>query len=90
MKLVRFSSHALDNLTDREIDRAEVEKTLATPDQVEPGQAGRNVYMRKYDDRVLGQVMLLRVVVEETALELVIVTIYKTSRMARYLKGTAP
>jgi len=50
MKPIRFSEHAVTNLTDREIDRAEVERTLAESDAVEPGQAGRKVYMRQYHD----------------------------------------
>ncbi len=86
MKPVRFSPHALTNLIDREIDRAEVERTLAEPDQVEPGHAGRKVYMRRYHDAVLDADMLLRVIVEETEAEIVVVTVYKTSRMNRYLK----
>lgn len=87
MKPIRFSEHAVTNPTDREIDRAEVERTLAESDAVEPGQAGRKVYMRQYHDAVLAQDMLLRVIVEETETKFVVVTVYKTSRMDRYLKG---
>jgi len=42
--------------------------------------------MRVYFDPVLQKEMLLRVVVEETADELVVVTVYKTSQIDRYLK----
>ena len=66
MKVVRRSTHALKNLADREIDRTEAEKTLATPEPVVPGQPGRQVFMRRYFDVVLQQEMLLRVVVERT------------------------
>jgi hypothetical protein len=31
--------------------------------------------------------MLLRVVVEETPQELVVITVYKTSQISRYMKG---
>lgn len=89
MKPIRFSPHALTNLTDREIDRAEVEKTLNEPDQIEPGHEGRQVYMRKYHDAVIDQTMLLRVIVEETETEWVVITAYKASRMERYLRGTS-
>ncbi len=86
MKPVRFSDHALTNLTDREIDRGEVEKTLAEPEAIEPGHEGRQVYTRRYHDTVLDQQMLLRVIVEESDSEIVVVPAYKTSQIGRYLK----
>ncbi|MBI4611440.1 MAG: DUF4258 domain-containing protein [Candidatus Rokubacteria bacterium] len=59
MKVVRWSPHALKNLADREIDRAEADKTLATPELVVPGQPGRKVFMRRYFDSGLQHEMLL-------------------------------
>ena len=40
--------------------------------------------MRRYFDAVLQTEMLLRVVAEETEAELVIVTLYKTSKFKKY------
>lgn len=34
--------------------------------------------------------MLLRVVIEETSTERVVVTVYKTSQLRKYLKGLVP
>jgi hypothetical protein len=48
------------------------------------------VLMRQYFDDRLGRQMLLRVVVEETPGERVVVTTYKTSQIAKYLKRTLP
>lgn len=84
-KPVRFTVHAESSLADREIDRAEVERSLLEPDKVEAGHQGRQVVMRRYYDRALDQEMLLRIVLEETEVEIVIVTIYKTSSIKRYL-----
>jgi len=42
--------------------------------------------MRRYFDEILQQTMLLRVFVEEKAEEIVVVTVYKTSQINRYLK----
>jgi Domain of unknown function (DUF4258) len=81
---VRFSPHALANLADREIERAEVERALAEPDAVVRGRAGRQVYMRRYHDAVLGQEMLLRVIVEAGVAEILVITANKTSQMDRY------
>jgi hypothetical protein len=90
MKAIRYSEHALANLTDRDISREEVDRTLTEADAVAPGHGGRKVYMRQYHDAVLDQEMLLRVIVEETEMEIVVVTAYKTSRAERYLKGSQP
>ena len=90
MKPVRWSPHAIDNLADREIDRAAAEKTLANPEFVVPGQLPRLVLMRRYFDPVLQQEMLLRMVVEDTSTERIVITVYKTSQIAKYLKGLGP
>lgn len=86
MKPVRWTSHALNNLTDREIEREEVDRTLAQPEHIVPDPPGRRVLMRRYHDRVLQQDMLLRVVVEEAANEVVVITVYKTSQITRYMR----
>lgn len=90
MKPIRWSRHALKNLADREIDRADAEKTLAEPELVVPGQPPRQVLMRRYFDKLLQQEMLLRIVVEDTVSERVVVTVYKTAQLGKYLKGGAP
>lgn len=46
--------------------------------------------MRRYFDTLLQQEMLLRVVIEEAAEEMVVVTVYKTSRFDRYLGEASP
>ena len=90
VKAVRWSSHALKNLIERDIERQQAERTLTTPEAVVPGQVGRKVFMRRYFDAMLQQEMLLRVVVEETTDEIAVVTIYKTSQLDKYLRGLKP
>lgn len=90
MTPVRWSRHAVKNLTDREIDRTEAEKTLAELDAIAPGQPPRQVLMRRYFDRLLQQEMLLRNVVEDTPSERIVVTVYKTAPISKYLKGHTP
>lgn len=85
---VRWSSHAEEAIIARAIDRAEVDITLASyefrvPDALPP----KEVLMRRYMDREIGRVALMRVVIEESPLEIVILTVYKTTQMARYLRG---
>jgi hypothetical protein len=90
VKRVHWSAHALQNLADREIEREQADGTLAAPEFVVAGQAGRKVLMQRYVDRILHQQMLLRMIVEETMDEIVVVTLYKTSQIEKYLKGLVP
>lgn len=87
-KRVRWSVHAEAALIDRAIARVDVEMTLANPEFRVPDRLPPNdVLMRRYVDPNLGRLVLLRVVIHETPLEIVIVTVYKATRMDRYLRG---
>jgi hypothetical protein len=88
VKLIRWTSHAFDNLSEREVGREEAEKTLADPEVIAPSQSGRSLFMRRYFDNVLGKEMLLIIVVEDTEVERVVVTVFKTSQISKYLKET--
>lgn len=87
MKPIRWTTHAERKLSIREAERSEVEQTLEEPDHILPDEPPRSIYQRRYYDRIVQQEMLLRVVVEETASELVIVTLYKTSKIEKYTRG---
>jgi hypothetical protein len=90
VKPVRILPHAIQNLRDRGILLEEVERTIEKPEFIVAGYDERQVYMRRYHDATLDQEMLLRVIVEERETERVIVTVYKTSQIERYLKGLKP
>ncbi len=85
MKPIRFSPHAEGNLVVREIPRAEAEATIRQPMLSEPARPPREIVSRVYSDTVTGETMLLRAVIEETAHEIVVVTLYKTSKLKKYL-----
>ncbi len=87
MKPIRWTSHALQKMTYREINRAEVERTLLEPHYSIPGNPPRSILMRRYYDTRLQQEMLLRVVIEDTETERIVITVYKTSQIEFYLKG---
>jgi len=80
----------LQNLLDREIAREIVEATLIQPEFAVPDPPDRQILVRRYHDPLLGQEMLLRAIVEDSQTETVVVTIYKTSQIRRYLKGLMP
>ena len=87
-KVIRWTPHAVENLTDRDIPQEEIDRTIAEPEAISPGKTpDRSVFMRRYHDPTLGKRMLLLVVIEETATERVIVTVITTSRPQRYLRG---
>ena len=90
MKPIRWVPHALENLAAREIPRVEADKTLAAPEFVVPGEPPRSVVMRRYHDPILNQLMLMRIVVEDRPDEKVVVTVYKTSQIEKYLRGLLP
>lgn len=80
MKPVRWSAHAARRIAKREIDAIEAELTVKQPDSLVEAALNRRFYL----DRVLNQPMLMRVLVEETDAELLAVTLYKTSKFAKY------
>lgn len=90
MKPVRGTPHASEALIDRDIDRAEAEQTIAVPELTIINPPQRAVLMRRYFDARLEREMLLRVVVEEAPDERVVITLYKTSRIAKYLVRAVP
>ena len=87
---MRWTAHASAALVDRDIDLAEVEQTIAAPELSVIDPPRRMVLMRRYFDVRLGREMLLRVVVEETPDERVVITVYKTSQIAKYLNRIVP
>lgn len=84
MKPIRWSAHARKKAATREVKENEVEQTIARPDSIVPGQWPRRIFMRRYFDEVLRAKILLRVAVEENEMELTVVTLYKTSKFAKY------
>lgn len=90
MKLVRWSAHALKNLADREIPRSEAEKTVSEPEFIAESGPSRHILMRRYVDSRHGQTMLIRAVAEETKEEIVVITVYSTSKIDKYMRGMTP
>lgn len=86
MKPIIWTKHARQNLEEREIDQDEAEITIRKPDRVEGSPPDRQIYMRRYYDKILDKEMLLSVIVAESPNAITIVTLYKVSRMTRYLR----
>ena len=77
-----LSAHAREELERRQIPLVLLENVLSDPEQKVPGHEG----IRCYQSRVtLGEKQyLLRVMVNETTAPLTVVTVYRTSKLAKY------
>jgi hypothetical protein len=86
MKPIRFTPHAEASLLAREIGRADAEAAIRqTPTRRQPTRKPREIVNWVYSDTVTGETMLLRAVIEETKSEIVVITVYKTSKLKKYL-----
>jgi hypothetical protein len=82
-----YSRHAQEEMVRRGIAQALVDDVLRSPEQVVPEQNGRVAYQSRVEmDR--GQIFLLRVLVAESADPAVVVTVYRTSKIAKYWRTT--
>ena len=85
-KRVEIIPLAQKKMAQRGIPEVWVEETLANPEQVVEGYAGRRVAHKRV--AMEEKERLLRVVYEETESTLVVVTAYLTSDIARYWRDT--
>jgi hypothetical protein len=82
MKAVEIIPIARRKLDRRGIPDAWVHETLRTPEQIVPGHGQRLVAQRRWELR--GTTFLLRVVYEETATRVTVITAYLTTDIDRY------
>jgi hypothetical protein len=87
LKKIRWTPHALEAIVEREIDRDLAERAIHEPTATVHGHGYRTVFLRRYHDQLLSQDMLLCVVTEDQGDEVVVVTLYKTSKIEKHLKG---
>ena len=87
MAPIRWTNHALESLVDRDLPREVAEQTLRDPEFRVSGHSGRTVFARLYHDEELGQEMLMCVVTEERGDETIGVTVYRTSKIGKSLRG---
>lgn len=78
----RLSAHAREELDRRQISLAMLEDVLSQPEQKVPGHEGILCYQSRVT--IGGKPYLLRVMVNEITDPLTVVTIYRTSKIAKY------
>ncbi|MGA2052352.1 MAG: DUF4258 domain-containing protein, partial [Opitutales bacterium] len=77
-----ISNHALAEMLRREIPQAVLEAVLETPEQIVPEISGVVCYQSRVT--MNQKPYLLRVIVNETRQPPLVVTVYRTSKIAKY------
>jgi hypothetical protein len=79
---IRFTEHAVEECERRGIPIAIVQTVTESPQQIVPNIEGRQAYQSQI---VFGdKTYLVRVIVEQADEELVVVTVYRTSKIEKY------
>ena len=82
MPEVRFTTHSFEQLGERDINRSLVREAVMNPDQVLEGRRGRKIAHKRLS--VNEREYLMRVIYEETGESRLVVTVYLTSKVAKY------
>jgi Domain of unknown function (DUF4258) len=77
-----FSRHVQEELESRKIERAHVDQLLQAPEQKVPEVEGITCFQSRVD--IGGRQYLLRVMVNENVDPPVVVTVYRTNKIAKY------
>ena len=79
-----ITDHAYFEMQRRDISEQIVRKVLGAPDQVEEVRADRRVYQSKIKFKDSDRIYLIRVFVDIGREPLEVVTVYRTSKIAKY------
>jgi len=80
----RVTDHAQKEMVRRQITGEEVAKVLGAPEQTETIREGREVYQSRLQSGEPGKTYLLRVFVDIDRFPPAVVTVYRTSKVAKY------
>ncbi|MFX0099480.1 MAG: DUF4258 domain-containing protein [Candidatus Hodarchaeota archaeon] len=76
--VVRFTQHALERMKNRDISRKDVLDTINSPDRILKDAVGNDI-----SQRVIGG-YLIRVFHRKANGDILILTVYKTSKISKY------
>ncbi|MBM3135944.1 MAG: DUF4258 domain-containing protein [Chloroflexi bacterium] len=79
-----LTSHALFEMARRQISEDDVAQVLSAPEQSEPDRPGRMVYQSRLQLGDPPKTYLLRVFVDVDRYPAEVVTVYRTSKIAKY------
>lgn len=78
----RITHHAKEEMARRQIPENIVEQMLRAPEQIVSERGGRKAYQSRVE--IAGKIYLVRAIVEDWAQPGVVVTVYRTSNIAKY------
>ncbi len=81
-----FTKHALFEAERRGITKEEIFSVVNNYQQKIHYKEDKIIFQSKYYDKNIGKDMLLRIIAKETEKEIVIITVYKTSKVKKYLR----
>jgi hypothetical protein len=84
----RLTDHAQTEMARRQIPVSDVARVLAAPEQMEVVRPGRIVYQARVAWGTLPAAYLLRVFIDIDRQPPDVVTVYRTSKITKYWKGT--
>ena len=82
--MVVFTAHAEEQIQARNISKDLVLNTLENPQQKTVGFNNRDIYQSRYFDVVEGKQMLIRIITENRDDNVIVISIYKTSKLEKY------
>ena len=77
-----LTAHALEEMVRRQIDPAWVKRVMIQPEQRIPGAENRTVLQTRIEAE--GKLFLVRCVVEDWRNPPIVVTVYRTTKIAKY------
>jgi len=80
----RLSDHAIDEMRRRQVGEEDVARVLAAPEQWETVREGRELFQSRSESGDPPKTYLLRVFVDIDRDPPVVVTVYRTSNVAKY------
>ena len=82
--MIFITAHAEEQVRQRNIAKEIVLDTVENPQQRVLATGGRQVYQSQYFDRAEEKQMLLRVIVATQSEYLIVISVYKTSKIGKY------
>jgi len=77
-----LTTHAREEMVRRQIDPVWVERVMKAPEQRLPGAGNRAILQSRIDTE--GKTFLVRCVVEDWRSPQIVVTVYRTTKIAKY------
>ena len=82
--MIILTAHAEEQLQARDISRELVLDTAENPQQRISGHENRDILQSRYFDVVEGRQMLIRLITDGTGENVIVISVYKTSKFAKY------